>query len=140
MHNQDIADNSSPIDKPYKILLIDDSLVIHKCIKDMLISDKINFLTATNGQEALVLIRREGTNLNLIILDFLLPIVSGWQVFQAIQADQELRNIPLLMISGRPEEVFDKIPLPFENFEFLAKPFDQYNLLKAIKSAVIKQS
>ena len=135
--NQNITDNST--DKYYKILLIDDSAVIWKVIKDMLSPSKIEFLLAKNGEEALELIHQEGTNLNLIILDFLLPVVSGWRVFLSIQTDNELKNIPLLIISGRREEVLDKIPLPFENFEFLEKPFDQNQLIEAIKSAIIKQ-
>ncbi len=135
--NQNITDNST--DKYYKILLIDDSAVIWKVIKDMLSPSKIDFLTAKDGKEGLELIRQEGTNLNLIILDFLLPVVSGWRVFLSIQTDNELKNIPLLIISGRREEVLDKIPLPFENFEFLEKPFDQNQLIEAIKSAIIKQ-
>ncbi len=72
------------------------------------------------------------------MLDFLLPKMSGWEVFQKIQANPELRKIPLVIMSGRKEEVTEKIQEPFEYFEFLGKPFDQKQLIGAIKSAMTK--
>ena len=72
------------------------------------------------------------------MLDFLLPKMSGWEVFQQIQAQPELRKIPLVIMSGRKEEVTEKISEPFEYFEFLGKPFDQKQLIGAIKSAMVK--
>jgi CheY-like chemotaxis protein len=72
------------------------------------------------------------------MLDFLLPKMSGWEVFQKIQAQPELRKIPLVIMSGRKEEVIEKFVEPFEYFEFLSKPFDQKQLIGAIKSAMIK--
>ncbi|MHC5730059.1 MAG: response regulator, partial [Nostoc sp.] len=76
--------------------------------------------------------------LSLIMLDFLLPKMSGWEVFQKVQADPELRKIPLVLMSGRKEEVTEKITEPFEYFEFLGKPFDQKQLISAIKLAMTK--
>lgn len=75
---------------------------------------------------------------SLIMLDFLLPKMSGWEVFQNIQAQPELRKIPLVIMSGRKEEVTEKFGEPFEYFEFLGKPFDQKELIASIKSAMIK--
>jgi DNA-binding response OmpR family regulator len=72
------------------------------------------------------------------MLDFLLPKMSGWEVFQQVQAQPELRKIPLVIMSGRKEEVTEKIPEPFEYFEFLNKPFDQKQLISAIKLAMTK--
>ncbi|TVR07218.1 MAG: response regulator, partial [Phormidium sp. GEM2.Bin31] len=72
------------------------------------------------------------------MLDFLLPKRSGWEVFQEIQADANLRKIPLLVMSGRKEEVTEKISEPFEFFEFIEKPFEKKQLLGAIKAAMAK--
>jgi DNA-binding response OmpR family regulator len=93
-------------------------------------------LEAKDGLEGLNLIRQE--KLSLIMLDFLLPKMSGWEVFQQIQSQSDLRKIPLVIMSGRKEEVTEKISEPFEHFEFLGKPFDQKQLIGAIKSAMTK--
>ena len=71
------------------------------------------------------------------MLDFLLPRMSGWEVFQEIQLQPEF-NIPLVLMSGRKEEVAEKLQEPFEYFEFVQKPFDQKILISAIKMAMTK--
>ncbi len=119
-----------------KILVIDDTTVVRVKVREMLPPGNFQVLEAKDGIEGIDLIRQE--KLSLIMLDFLLPKMSGWEVFQQIQAQPELRKIPLVLMSGRKEEVTEKITEPFEHFEFLAKPFDQKQLIVAIKAAMAK--
>lgn len=119
----------------HKILVIDDSRVIRNMVRDMLPKGNFLVLEAKDGVEGLNTINQERPN--LIMLDFLLPRMSGWEVFQKIQAQVELRA-PLVLMSGRKEEVTEKIPEPFEYFEFIEKPFEQKELVEAIKSAMAK--
>ncbi|NJP12469.1 MAG: response regulator [Leptolyngbyaceae cyanobacterium RU_5_1] len=120
----------------HKILVIDDSKVIRDMVRDMLPKGNFDVLEAKDGVQGLNLIRQEHPN--LIMLDFLLPKMSGWEVFQQIQAQQDLCTIPLVLMSGRKEEVTEKLHEPFEHFEFVQKPFDQKKLIEAIKSAMAK--
>jgi two-component system response regulator len=101
----------------------------------MLPKGNFQVLEAKDGVEGLNTINQERPN--LIMLDFLLPRMSGWEVFQQIQAQPDLRA-PLVLMSGRKEEVTEKIPEPFEYFEFIEKPFEQKELVNAIKSAMAK--
>lgn len=119
-----------------KILVIDDSRMIRMRVKDMLPSDKIEIVEARDGKEGLNLIHSQQPQ--LIILDFLLPKVSGWEVYQEIQNDSYLKAIPLVLMSGRKEEVTEKISEPFESFAFIEKPFEREQLVKAIKDARAK--
>ncbi len=120
----------------HKILVIDDSRVIQKTVKSMLPPGNFDVLEAKDGEEGLRRIRQDSPS--LIMLDFLLPKKSGWEVFQEIQASPELRTIPLLLMSGRKEEVSEKISEPFEYFEFIEKPFEKKQLIDAIKTAMAK--
>jgi CheY-like chemotaxis protein len=120
----------------HKILVIDDSNVIRNMVRDMLPKGNFEVLEAKDGVQGLNLIRQERPN--LIMLDFLLPRMSGWEVFQQIQANQDLQMIPLVLMSGRKEEVTEKLQEPFEFFEFVQKPFDQKELIEAIKTAMAK--
>ena len=120
----------------HKILVIDDSKVIRMRVQDMLPTGNFQILEAKDGQEGLRLIREERPT--LIMLDFLLPKMNGWEVFQNIQADGSLQSIPLVVMSGRKEEVTEKLPEPFEYFEFIEKPFEKDELMKAIKAAMVK--
>ncbi|WP_066375993.1 MULTISPECIES: response regulator [unclassified Anabaena] len=119
-----------------KILVIDDTTVVRVKVREMLPPGNFEVLEAKDGLEGLNFIRQE--KLSLIMLDFLLPKMSGWEVFQQIQASPDLRKIPLVIMSGRKEEVTEKITEPFEYFEFLHKPFDQKQLINAIKAAMTK--
>ncbi|MBD2305404.1 response regulator [Chroococcidiopsis sp. FACHB-1243] len=119
-----------------KIVVIDDSRVIRMRVKEMLPPGNFDVLEAKDGLEGLNLIRQERPN--LIMLDFLLPKLSGWEVYQQIQQNTELQKIPLVLMSGRKEEVVEKIPEPFEYFEFIPKPFEQKDLIGAIKAAMVK--
>jgi DNA-binding response OmpR family regulator len=120
----------------HKILVIDDSRVIRNMVRDMLPKGNFEVLEAKDGIEGLNLIQQEKPN--LIMLDFLLPRMSGWDVFQHIQSSTELQRIPLVVMSGRREEVAEKISEPFEFFEFIEKPFEQKELIEAIKTAMSK--
>ena len=120
----------------HKILVIDDSKVIRMRVRDMLPQGNFEVLEAKDGLEGFNLIRSERPN--LIMLDFLLPKMSGWEVYQSVQDDLELKAIPLVLMSGRKEEVLEKIPEPFEYFAFVEKPFEQRELVAAIKEAMVK--
>lgn len=120
----------------HKILVIDDSKVIRMRVRDMLPEGDFQVLEAKDGAEGLNLIRQERPN--LIMLDFLLPRVSGWEVYQELQNENDLQSIPLVIMSGRKEEVTDKLTEPFEFFEFIEKPFEKHQLQEAIKGAITK--
>ena len=120
----------------HKIVVIDDSAVIRNMVRDMLPKGNFEVLEAKDGVQGINLIRQERPN--LIMLDFLLPRMSGWEVFQQIQLQPELQSIPLVLMSGRKEEVTEKLQEPFEYFEFVQKPFDQKILIGAIKTAMTK--
>lgn len=119
-----------------KILVIDDSRIIRMRVQEMLPQGNFEVLEAKDGVEGLKLMQEQRPN--LIMLDFLMPKMNGWELYQHMQADPALQAIPLLIMSGRKEEVTEKLPEPFEFFEFVEKPFDKDQLMVAIKSAVTK--
>ncbi len=119
-----------------KILVIDDSRVIRKTVRDMLPEGDFEVIEAKDGLEGMNFIETEHPA--LIMLDFILPKMSGWEVFQQIQAHPEYQKIPLVLMSGKKEEVTSKITEPFEYFEFIEKPFDKVVLAEAIGVAMTK--
>ncbi len=119
-----------------KILVIDDSKVIRLRVRDMLPEGDYEILEAKDGREGLQLI--EQSDPTLIMLDFLLPRVSGWEVYQELEKSGRLGAIPLVIMSGRKEEVTEKLQEPFEWFEFIEKPFEKEELEAAIQEAFRK--
>ncbi|MFN3360443.1 MAG: PleD family two-component system response regulator [Pseudanabaenaceae cyanobacterium] len=120
----------------HKILVIDDSRVIRNMVRDMLPPENFEVLEAKDGVQGLEMVQKEKPW--MIMLDFLLPKMSGYEVYEHIQQHPELSRIPIILMSGRKEEVTNKIPEPFEDkyLVFIEKPFEQRELLLAIKKAM----
>jgi CheY-like chemotaxis protein len=120
-----------------KILVIDDSRVIRNMMRDMLPQDSFEIIEAADGIKGLEAVKQNRPW--MIILDFILPRMSGFEVYEFLQQDPELSRIPLVIMSGRKEEVTSKIPEPFEDryLVFIEKPIEQKDLMAAIKKAVV---
>ncbi len=121
----------------HKILVIDDSRVIRNMVRDMLPPANFEVVEAADGIKGLEMIQQQHPW--MIMLDFLLPRMSGFEVYEALQQSPELSLIPLILMSGRKEEVTSKIAEPFEDkyLVFIEKPFEQKELITAIKRAKI---
>lgn len=121
----------------HKILVIDDSRVIRNMVRDMLPPANFEVLEAADGIKGLEMIQQQKPW--MIMLDFLLPRMSGFEVYEALQQSPELSRIPLVLMSGRKEEVTSKISEPFEDkyLVFIEKPFEQKELITAIKRAMV---
>jgi len=119
-----------------KILIADDSRVIRMQVQDMLPKGNFQILEAKDGVEGLEVVSEQHPH--LVVLDFFMPRMNGWEVVQKMQEHDELCSIPVVMMSGRREDVVASVPELFDYFEFLSKPFDPPQLMKAIRSAMTK--
>jgi CheY-like chemotaxis protein len=119
-----------------KILIVDDSRTIRMQIKDMLPKGNFTILEAKDGAEGFDMISKERPN--LVLIDFFMPRMNGWEVVQKMQTFPKLQPIPIVMMSGRREDVEKAVPELFDYFEFVGKPFEQKLLIKAIKAATTK--
>ncbi|MBD1910053.1 MULTISPECIES: response regulator [unclassified Leptolyngbya] len=119
-----------------KILIVDDSKTIRMQVRDLLPKGNFEILEARDGVEGLDVISREMPS--LVLLDFFMPRMNGWEVVQHIQADPKLKAIPVVMMSGRREDVEKTAPELFNYFEFVGKPFEPAHLFRAIKAATVK--
>lgn len=118
-----------------KILIIDDSKTIRMQVRDMLPKGNVEVLEAGDGVEGLELIHREAPN--LVLLDFFMPRMNGWEVVEKLKTHPRLKALPIVLMSGRREDVEQQIP-NLVDYEFIGKPFEQPILVQAIKSAMIK--
>jgi len=120
----------------YKILIVDDSRAIRLQVRDMLPQGNFEVSEAGDGVEALDLIRQDVPH--LVLLDFFMPRMNGWEVLLRIQHQPEWQMIPIVVMTGRREEAEAKVPEMFRHFEFVEKPFDQKTLITAVRSAMAK--
>ena len=87
---------------PHKILVADDEPALLRLMEFVLAKQGHTMITATNGQEALTQARREQPD--LIVLDIMMPILDGYQVAEAIRADDEIKTTPIIMLSAKAQD------------------------------------
>jgi CheY-like chemotaxis protein len=104
------------------ILIVEDDLDIREALADALGCEGYDLVLAQHGQEALELLR-DGARPDVILLDLLMPVMSGWQFRQIQLADPVLAEIPVIVVSAshpgdaRPDR---HLPKPFSIGELLS--------------------
>lgn len=116
----------------YKILIVDDIPVNIILLKTMLTRTNVRILTATNGEEALDIVRRDKPE--LILLDIQMPVMNGWDVIRTIKSDPELKNTIVLVVSAytSPEDIEQSMKMGAAGF--IKKPVIMDILLSSVTS------
>ncbi len=117
-----------------KILVVDDEYKIRKLIRAYLEKEKYSVITAENGQEALNYFNSE--EINMIVLDLMLPEISGEQVCRKIR---QKSDIPIIMLTakGQENERIDGLNIGAD--DYVVKPFSPRELVARIK-AILRRS
>jgi two-component system alkaline phosphatase synthesis response regulator PhoP len=117
-----------------KILLVDDDEGLLKLVGLTLRNEGYQVYTALNGQKALQIILKQ--EINLIILDIMMPGINGWETCYRIR---QVSDVPIIMLTAR-NAVSDKIQgLSTGADDYLAKPFNIEELLLRVR-AVLRRS
>ena len=84
---------------PAKILVVEDDLVIQENLAALLADEGYEVVCASNGQEALELLSRSGMP-RLILLDLMMPVMSGWELRAKLLQNDQLAQIPVVILSA----------------------------------------
>ena len=116
-----------------RVLVVDDDSNIRRMIVAALKRDGYEFLEAPNGRDALDLMRAEHPD--VVVLDLMMPILSGWDVLAERQREPDLMRIPVILISAnRDPEIATAVDKGI--CAFLPKPFDIGTLSALVRSCV----
>ena len=134
-----LAPSAKPDDKP-RILAVDDDRFMLAVLVKRLGQMSFDVLSARNGKEALEIILRERSSLDVILLDREMPVMDGMELVERLKLDEELRRIPIVMQTGadQPEQIRQGIDAGV--FYYLTKPFDDSVLASVVTAAVEKAS
>jgi len=126
--------NSSSKDK-YKILIVDDEYVNLKVLKNYLSDSAFEVLEASSGSEALRLIG-ENPDLDLVILDMMMPDISGNKVCEILRKKQSIFELPVLIMTA--DNNVEHLVMAFEcgANDYLIKPFNMHELLCRINTLI----
>jgi len=110
------------------ILIVDDEFGVLEVLEFILSDAGFTVVSALNGQEAVALLKENKPD--LAIVDFMMPILDGNGVIQAIRADKRLRKIPIILASALPEKTIRERCDGYTTF--LRKPYKTEQLMEEI--------
>ena len=112
-----------------RILVVDDEQSIRTIVEYALRDAGFTVLTAARGDDALRTVERE--QVDLVVLDLMLPGVDGLEVCKRIRAE---RNVPIIMLSARGEELDKVLGLELGADDYVTKPFSPRELVSRVKA------
>ena len=118
------------------ILVVDDEQRMRKLIKDFLTAKGYKILEAEDGEKALEVYEKNKKQINLILLDVMMPKLDGWSVLRQIRQDSKIPNI---MLTARGEEQDELFGFELGVDEYISKPFSP-KILVARVEAILKRT
>ncbi len=119
-----------------KILVVDDEARMRKLVKDFLVKEDFNVLEAGDGEEALDVFFSE-KNIELVILDVMMPRLDGWQVCKEIRA---YSKVPIIMLTAKDTEADELQSFELGVDEFISKPFSPKILVARVQALLRRAS
>ncbi|MDD2619404.1 MAG: response regulator [Syntrophomonadaceae bacterium] len=115
-----------------KILSVDDSAIARMMIRSGVEAMGYEFLEASDGQEALVVLLKNCSKIALILLDWSMPGMNGLEFLNIIKADSRYKEVPVMVVTTETEKasIIKAIQLGVSNY--LLKPFGEEELKKKI--------
>jgi CheY-like chemotaxis protein len=120
-----------------KILIVDDEPDILRLTSLRLRKLGYDVLTAVDGKEALDAIRNE--NPDLVLLDLIMPLMSGADVCKSAKSDEELRHIPIILFTAHSNAMDDEKAKKLGADDYIVKPFDPGELINKIERILTEQ-
>lgn len=115
-----------------KIMTVDDSAIVRKIIRSAVGVLDYDVLEAMDGREALAILKDEYKNIALILLDWNMPGMDGFEMLETIKEDSRFKSIPVMMVTSETgsENIIKAIQAGAAHY--LIKPFTIEELTKRI--------
>lgn len=118
---------------PIRILIVDDEPINHQVLRNHLRQESFELVSALSGQEALAIIEA-GQHIDLILLDIMMPRLSGYEVAQRIRETHLPSELPIIMVTAK-NQVSDLVQgLRTGANDYLAKPFSKDEFLARLRT------
>ena len=121
--------------KKRRVLVVDDELINRELLETIL-SFNYDITTAPNGMEAMEILRGDPSGFSLILLDIIMPRMSGFDVIEACKSDEDLKNIPIMVMTSEKSAEVRSIHMGAD--DFIAKPYRMPEVIVARCERVIE--
>lgn len=120
----------------YKILIVDDSAMNRAILADIL-EDNFEILEASDGFEAIQIIKQYNSKLSLILLDLIMPNMDGLDVLAVMNSGEWINNIPVIMISAENSPTYVERAYELGVTDFINRPFNAYVVRKRVANTIM---
>lgn len=129
-------ESSEEQNKP-QILIVDDSDMNREILIEMLNEkDDYRILEARNGQECLDMIEKYGTDISLILLDIVMPVMDGFAVLLHMNRTEIIDEIPVIMISSEGTDEFIRRAYDLGVSDYISRPFDMKVVWRRVNNTI----
>jgi DNA-binding response OmpR family regulator len=113
------------------VVCIEDEPEMIDLVKLILRRADFEFVGAVGGREGLNAVRR--LKPDLVLLDLMMPDVDGWEVYRQMKADDELSQIPVIVITAKAQSIDRVLGLHIAKVDdYITKPFGPHELLESV--------
>lgn len=117
-----------------KILVVDDSPTVRRLVELVLSQGGYEVITAEDGEQGLVLAKEHVPA--AVLVDFVMPRMNGHMLCKALREDENLKDIPIILISSKSEVVGQAFEKSFGIVHFFTKPFEPDDLIEKVNEVV----
>jgi len=119
-----------------RLVLIVEDEAVNREILSMILSPQYDVLCAENGRDALAVIREKKDRLSMILLDINMPVMNGTELLKILSADEELRAIPVIVLTSDKNAELESLELGA--LDFIMKPYDMPQIILARVKRIIE--
>ena len=109
-----------------RVLIVDDEIINLELLGAML-SESFDADFASNGEEAMAALTAPGADYSLILLDLMMPVMDGFEVIERCQANEQLRRIPIIVMTAEKSAEVRSIRMGAA--DFITKPYDMDEII-----------
>jgi DNA-binding response OmpR family regulator len=114
------------------IFIVDDDPDVRELVEYKLVQQGHEVKTATNGQDALRLVPE--TKPELLLLDVMMPGVSGFEVLAKLRADAPTKSLPIIMLTAKAQDADVERGMALGANDYMLKPFSPRELMSRIQA------
>jgi Response regulators consisting of a CheY-like receiver domain and a winged-helix DNA-binding domain len=118
-----------------KIVCIEDEPEMIDLVRLILGRRGFELIGAVGGREGLETVRQ--VKPDLVLLDLMMPDMDGWEIYQHMKADEELRNIPVIIVTAKAQSIDKVLGLHIAKVDdYITKPFGPQELIDSVNRAL----
>ena len=118
-----------------KILLVDDSKMNRMMLTEIL-GESYHILEAENGRECLETLQAEAGNIALVLLDINMPVMDGFEVLKAMNANHTIEDTPVIMISSEDSDAAIRRSYELGASDYVNRPFDARIVYRRVTNTI----